>query len=185
MKVLWERRHSLMKVLTANVCKAMDFPELPIAAHLDATRFKLYMADSGLLVSMIDEEAQEDLRMRRDIGTWKGGLFENIVAEAIVKSGASLAYYKKENSTLEMDFFLRFGDNLVPVEAKAGNSRAKSLRVLIDSMHYRDINWGIKLAKGNVGFANGILTLPRWCAFFLRRLTKERELAFLSCAPRP
>ena len=163
-----------------NVCKAMDFPELPVTAHLDAMRFKLYMADSGLLVSMIDEEAQEDLRMRRDIGTWKGGLFENIVAEAIVKSGASLAYYKKENSTLEMDFFLRSGDNLVPVEVKAGNTKAKSLRVLIDSPHYKDINWGIKLVKGNVGFANRILTIPQWCAFFLKRLTKERELGFLS-----
>lgn len=63
-------------------------------AHLDATRYKLYMADSGLLVSMLDEESQEDLRLRRDIGTWKGGLFENVVAEALVKSGAVPAYYK-------------------------------------------------------------------------------------------
>ena len=65
------------------------------------------MADSGLLVSMLDEESQEDVRIRRNLGTWKGGLFENIVAEALVKACAVLAYYKKENSTLEMDFFLR------------------------------------------------------------------------------
>ena len=71
----------------------MDFPELPIPAHLDATRYKLYMADSGLLVSMLDEESQEDLRLRRDIGTWKGGLFENVVAEALVKSGAVPTYW--------------------------------------------------------------------------------------------
>jgi hypothetical protein len=158
-----------------NVCKAMEFPELPVAAHLDSACYKLYMADSGLLVSMLDEESQEDVRMRRDLGTWKGGLFENIVAEALVKSGATLAYYKKENSTLEMDFFLRSGDCLVPVEVKAGNTKAKSMRVLIDSPHYKDISWGIKLVKGDVGFSNSVLTIPHWCAFFLRRLAKEAK----------
>ena len=162
-----------------NVCKAMDFPELPIAAHLDSTRFKLYMADSGLLVSMLDEESQEDIRIRRNLGTWKGGLFENIVAEAIVKSGAVPAYYRKANSTLEMDFFLRSGENLVPVEVKAGNTKAKSMRVLIDDAHYKDIRWGIKLVKGNVGFDKGILTVPQWCAFFLKRLMKEGYYRFL------
>jgi len=163
-----------------NICQAMDFPELPIAAHLDASRFKLYMADSGLLVSMLDDESQEDVRIRRDIGTWKGGLFENIIAEALVKSGAVPAYYKKENSTLEMDFFLRSGDNLVPVEVKSGNTKAKSMRTLIGSPHYKDIRWGIKIVKGNIGFENNVLTVPQWCAFFLKRLAKERDFGFLS-----
>lgn len=159
-----------------NVCKALDFPELPIIAHLDATRFKLYMADSGLLVSMLDEESQEDVRVRRNLGTWKGGLFENLIAEALVKSGAVPVYYRKENSTLEMDFFLRSGENIVPVEVKAGNTKAKSLRTLIDSDHYKDIKWGIKIVNGNVGFSNGILTIPQWCAFFLKRLVKDQKV---------
>ena len=163
-----------------NVCKVMDFPELPVAAHLDATRFKLYMADSGLLVSMLDAESQEDVRIRRNLGTWKGGLFENIVAEAIVKSGAVPAYYKKDNSTLEMDFLLRSGENLVPVEVKAGNTKAKSMRMLIDGSHYKDIRWGVKLAKGNVGFNEGVLTIPQWCAFFLKRLMKDENHEFLT-----
>ncbi len=157
-----------------NVCKVMDFPELPIAAHLDASRFKIYMADSGLLLSMLDDEAQEDMRLRRDIGTWKGGLFENVVAEALVKAGAVPAYYKRENSTLEMDFFLRSGETLVPVEVKSTNSKAKSLRTLISSEHYKDIKWGIKLVRGDVGFSNGILTMPHWCAFFLPRLARDK-----------
>ena len=74
----------------------------------------------------------------------------------------------------EMDFFLRSGENLVPVEVKSGNTKAKSMRTLIDGEHYKDIKWGIKLVKGNVGFSNGVLTIPHWCAFFLRRLVKDR-----------
>ena len=160
-----------------SVCKMMDFPELPVIAHLDHTKYKLYMADSGLLISMLDEESQQDIRVRRDIGTWKGGLFENVIAEALTKAGAVLAYHKKENSTLEMDFLLRSRDCLVPVEVKSANGRSKSMRTLLDSERYKDIKWGVKIVKGDVGFNNGILTIPQWCTFMLRKLLKDDGIA--------
>ena len=153
-------------------CKRMDMPELPILAHLENDAFKLYLGDSGLLLSMLEQEAQEDVRIRRNLGTWKGGLFENIVGEALVKAGVPLAYFKRDNSTLEMDFFARSEDCLVPIEVKAENSRAKSLRTLIESAHYPDIRWGVKLVNGNVGFENKILTLPQWCTFKLPEIIK-------------
>ena len=100
----------------------------------------------------------------------KGGLFENIVGEALAKSGAPLVYYKREDSTLKMDFLLRDTEHLVPVEVKAGSAKAKSIRTMVASDRYPDIRWSIKLVKGNVGFSNGILTLPHWSAFLLKRL---------------
>ena len=148
-------------------CRRIDFPELPVGAHLDNDAFKLYLCDSGLLLSMLERNVQEDVRIRRNLGTWKGGLFEHIVGEALVKAGVPLAYFKRDNSTLEMDFLVRSADCLVPIEVKAENSRSKSLRTLIDREIYKDIRWGIKLVNGNVGFERGILTLPQWCAFKL------------------
>ena len=156
-----------------NKCRRMDVPELPIGAHLDNDSFKLYMCDSGLLLSMLEKEVQEDVRIRRNLGTWKGGLFEHIVGEALVKAGVPLAYFKRENSTLEMDFFVRSADCLVPVEVKAENNRSKSLRTMIDREIYKDIRWGVKLVNGNVGFENGILTLPQWCAFSIPEIVRE------------
>ena len=153
-----------------NVCHAMGFPELPIGGNQQEDKFKVYLADSGLLLGQLDEESQRDFRVNRNLGTYKGGLFENIVGEALVKSGAPLVYYKREDSTLEMDFFLRDAESLVPVEVKAGSAKAKSLRTLVDGERYPDIKWGVKLARGNVGFADGILTLPHWSAFLLKRL---------------
>jgi len=153
-----------------NVCHAMTFPELPIGGNQAEDKFKIYFADSGLLLGQLDDESQRDFRMNRNLGTYRGGLFENIVGEALIKSGAPLVYYKREDSTLEMDFFLRDAEHLVPVEVKAGSAKAKSLRTMVDSEHYPDIKWGIKLADGNVGFSNGILTLPQWSAFLLKRL---------------
>ena len=155
------------------ICTSLDFPELPLKAHRDRSAYKLYLADTGLLLAQLDEEAQEDVRVRRNLGTWKGGLFENIVAEALVKAGAELSYFKKDNSTLEMDFFLRSGDDLVPIEVKSENARAKSLNTLIASEHYPEIRWGIKLVHGNVGFENNVLTMPHWSVFLLPRLLSE------------
>lgn len=155
------------------ICASLDFPELPLKAHRDRSAYKLYLADTGLLLAQLDEEAQEDVRVRRNLGTWKGGLFENIVAEALVKAGAELSYFKKDNSTLEMDFFLRSGDDLVPIEVKSENARAKSLNTLIASEHYPEIRWGIKLVHGNVGFENNVLTMPHWSVFLLPRLLSE------------
>ena len=151
-----------------NVCHCLNFPELPLNGNYDASRYKLYLADSGLLVAQLDEEAQEDLRARRNLHTYGGGLFENIVAEAIKKSGGELYYYRRDDSKLEEDFFLRSKSNIVPIEVKKTNGRSKSLRTLIESDHYPDISFGVKIADGNIGFENGIHTVPHFCAFLLK-----------------
>ncbi|MDE5716144.1 MAG: DUF4143 domain-containing protein, partial [Lachnospiraceae bacterium] len=141
-----------------NICYCMKYPELPLKGNFDETKYKLYFADSGLLVAMLDEEAQEDLRANRNLGVYKGALYENVVGEALVKSGYGLYYYKKEDSTLEEDFFVRTATDLIPVEVKATNGRAKSLRTLIESDKYEDIQFGITLTGGNIGFDGQIYT---------------------------
>ena len=110
-----------------NVCYALNFPELPLKGNYDETKFKLYVADTGLLIAMLDDEAQEDLRANRNLGIYKGALYENIVGEALRKCDYNLYYYKKDNSTLEEDFFIRSTENLIPVEVKATNGYSKSL----------------------------------------------------------
>lgn len=152
-----------------SICYCMNFPELPLKGNYDDNKYKLYFADTGLLIALLDDESQEDLRRNRNLGTYKGALYENIVAEALTKQGAGLFYYKRQDSSLEEDFFLRTRDSLVPVEVKATNGTSKSLHTLIHSGKYADIKWGIKLVEGNVGYANEVLTLPYYCAFLLRR----------------
>ena len=85
----------------------LRFPELPLKGNYDDTKYKIYFADSGLLVSMLDEEVQEDLRVNKNLGIYKEALFENIVGEALVKAGYDLYYYKKDSSSLEQDFFCK------------------------------------------------------------------------------
>lgn len=157
-----------------NVCYCLQVPELPLKGNYDDTKFKLYLADTGMLVAMLDEEAQDDLRENRNLGVYKGALYENIAAEALVKSGYQLYYYKREDSTLEEDFFVRTSEALVPVEVKPVNGRSKSLRTLIESDKYPDIQYGIKLTGGNIGYDRGIYTFPYFCTFLLKRYLKGR-----------
>lgn len=155
-----------------NACYCLNFPELPLNGNCDIDKFKLYFADTGLLVSLLDEEAGEDLRANRNLGVYKGALYENIVGEALTKSGYGLYYYKRDDSTLEQDFFIRSREHLIPIEVKAKSGRAKSLRTLIDSDKYPDIQYGFKFSHGNIGYSDKIFTFPYFCVFLLKRYMK-------------
>lgn len=157
-----------------NICYCLNFPELPLTGNYDETKYKLYFGDTGLLVAMLDEEAQDDLRANKNLGVYKGALYENMVAEAFKKSGLNLYYYKREDSTLEEDFFVRTADELIPVEVKAANGKSKSLRTLIESDKYTDIRSGIKLTGGNIGFSDRITTFPYFCTFLMKRYLKGK-----------
>ena len=155
-------------------CNCLQFPELPLKGNIEENKYKIYYPDTGLLVSALDEEAQDDLRINKNLGVYKGALYENFVAEAFVKQGLGLFYYKKDNSSLEEDFFVRTQNDLIPVEVKSGNNQSKSLAELIGNRTYSDISYGIKLGNFNVGHANDIYTFPYFCAFKLKEYLKEK-----------
>ena len=152
-----------------NACYCLELPELPLSGNCDMDKFKLYFADTGLLVSLLDEESQDDLRANKNLGVYKGALYENIVGESLVKAGYKLYYYKREDGTLEEDFFIRSAENLIPVEVKAKGGRSKSLRTLISSEKYPDIAYGFKLSANNIGYSEQIYTFPYFCAFLMKR----------------
>lgn len=154
-------------------CNCLTFPELPLKGNVDVSKFKLYYPDTGLLVSALDEEAQDDLRVNKNLGVYKGALYENFVAEAFVKQGLGLFYYKKDNSTLEEDFFVRTKNELIPVEVKSNNNSSKSLTALIKNENYSDIKHGIKFGDFNIGCSNNIYTFPYFCTFMLKAFLKE------------
>ena len=151
----------------------MNFPELPIKGNVDTSKFKVYLADTGLLVSLLDEESQIDLKVNKNLGVYKGAIYENVVAEALKKSGADLVYYKREDSTLEIDFFVRTQNELLPVEVKSGNNKSKSLNEVISNTRYDNINRGIKLAYANVGYKNNVFTIPYFCSFLIKKWVRD------------
>ncbi|MBE6942016.1 MAG: ATP-binding protein [Ruminococcaceae bacterium] len=157
-----------------NVCYCMSAPELPLKGNYNPDHYKIYYRDTGLLVASLDEEVQADLRHNKNFNTYKGALYENIVGDMLVKQGYSLYFYRNEKGTVEMDFFVRDANSLVPVEVKAEDNATVSLNALITKDKYGDIRYGIKLANKNIGFNGKFYTIPYFLTFMLKRFLSEK-----------
>ena len=158
-----------------NVCYCLNQPELPLKGNYDPKMYKIYFKDTGLLIASLDEEAQEDLRANKNLGTYKGAIYENIVGDMLVKQGYQLFYYNSDKPPLEMDFFIRDADSLIPVEVKANDGATASLNKLLKDDKYPDVKYGIKLGYKNIGFNGKFYTFPYFLSFLLRRFVAERK----------
>ena len=92
----------------------------------------------------------------------------------LVKEGYKLYFFKNKKGTIEMDFFIRDKDSLIPVEVKANDNATISLKNLIESDKYKDIKYGIKLCNKNIGFNGKFYTFPYFLTFLLKRYLKEK-----------
>ena len=158
-----------------NVCYCMEQPTLPLKGNYNPDNYKIYFKDTGLLVASLDEEAQNDLRLNKNFNIYKGAIYENIVADMLAKQGYPLYFYKNEKGTLEMDFFVRDANSLIPVEVKAVDGSTISLNNLIKSDKYTDIKYGIKLCNKNIGFNGQFYTFPYFLTFLLKRYLMEQN----------
>ena len=157
-----------------NICYCMALPELPLKGNYNPENFKIYFGDTGLLIGSLDEEAQEDLRNNKNFNAYKGAIYENVVGEILLKQGFPLYFYRNEKSTVEMDFFVRDKDSLIPIEVKATDGATASLNNLIDKEKYSDIKYGIKLGYKNIGFNGKFYTFPYFLAIFIKRFLREK-----------
>ena len=159
-----------------NVCYCLNNVELPLKGNYIAEYYKLYYHDTGLLIASLDEEAQEDLRANKNFGTYKGAIYENVVGEMLRKSGyEQLYFYRHDNPSLEMDFFVRDANSLIPVEVKAKDGATASLNNLIKWDSYPDVHYGIKLGYKNIGWNGEFYTFPYFLAFLLKRFLAENN----------
>ena len=159
-----------------DVCYCLDNLDLPLKGNYNPSNYKLYYGDTGLLVASLEEEAQEDLRVNRNFNTYKGAIYENVVADMLVKQGYDLYFYRNEKSTVEMDFFVRDLSSLVPLEVKASNAATRSLNKLVDpNGKFPNVRYGIKLCAQNIGFNGLFYTFPYFLTFLLKRFLHERD----------
>ena len=157
-----------------NVCYCLAQASLPLRGNYDPKLYKLYYKDTGLLVASLDEESQEDMRVNKNYGTYKGAVYENVVGDMLVKQGYSLYFYRNEKSTLEMDFFIRDTHSLIPVEVKATDSATRLLvKLTAQDGKFPDIQYGIKLCDRNIGFNGHFYTFPYFLTFLLKRFVRR------------
>ena len=158
-----------------NMCYCLNQPELPLKGNYDASLYKIYFRDTGLLIASMDDEAQEDLRANKNLGTYKGAIYENIVGDMLVKQGYGLYYYRSDKPSLEMDFFVRDINSLIPMEVKANDGATASLNNLLKNDKFPDVKYGIKLGYKNIGFNGKFFTFPYFLTFLLKKFLAENS----------
>ena len=147
-------------------CRNLSITELPLEGNAIEDSFKVYMRDTGLFVSMLEDGTQFDLLQGRLYG-YKGAIFENLIADIFTKMGRKLYYYRKD-SGLEIDFVIRYHSECVLVEVKASTGNTKSTKTILQHPDKYHVYQAIKLGDYNIGEKDGILTLPVYMAFLLR-----------------
>lgn len=128
--------------------------------------FRAYTTDLSLLMAMKDFSLKQHIVENTLEGNSKGGIYECATADALYKKGYPLYFYKNETSKREIDIIIQKDGKVVPVEVKSGNTRATSLKALMQNN--KDISYGYKFADCNIGVSKeGIITLPLYMAAFV------------------
>ncbi len=147
-------------------CHNLNLPELPLDGNAIPDVFKVYMQDSGLFVSMLEDGTQFDI-LQGNLYGYKGAIFENLVADIFTKMGRKLYYFRKD-SGLEVDFVIRYKGEATLIEVKATTGNAKSTSTILSHPEKYHVKNAIKLGDYNIGRKDKILTIPTYMCFLLK-----------------
>lgn len=126
----------------------VSHPELPLSYYADATYFKVYMSDVGLLRKKSGVSYKTILEDSDLYKNFKGAFTENYVLTELQKQGI-VPYFWRSGNTAELDFLFEYEDHIIPVEAKAEiHTRAKSYLQFCKKYNPK---LGFKFSMKNVG----------------------------------
>ena len=117
---------------TVNVCYHCDDPNVGMALTQNQERFKLFVCDTGLFVTLAfwDKNFTENViyeRMLSDkLSANLGYVYENLVAQMLTAKGDKLFYHtwaQDEKHNYEIDFILSRGKKICPIEVKSSGYR--------------------------------------------------------------
>lgn len=147
---------------TVTRCTQAEQVESPLEAFMNPSSFKLYLSDTGLLVSKAGVQRADVLSGLG--GTFMGSLAENYVAQQLAALGHSLHYWTQANRA-ELDFVVERQGCLSAIEVKSGeNTRA---RTLASFKGRRGIDRLVRLSTKPFGDVGGVLAVPLYAAFCL------------------
>lgn len=149
----------------AHRCYNLSITELPLEGNAIKDEFKLYMTDTGLFVSMLEPGTQGDI-LQGKLLTYKGAIYENLMADILTKMGRKLYYFHKQDS-IELDFVIRYKGECLPIECKARTGKTRSVKAVLANKEKYHVLKAIKLGDHNIGRQDNLLTLPFYLGFLL------------------
>ncbi len=146
-----------------HVCYNLREPHLPLMANANEDQFKLYWNDTGLLCCAYGFETKLAILNDTISGNARGGIYENVISECLIKNGHALYYYKPD-SIHEIEFFIESRGSVIPIEVKAGNRATPSLNQYISKY---SPPFAYNLTNTQNGRAEEKVTLPHYMAMFI------------------
>jgi predicted AAA+ superfamily ATPase len=106
----------------------IEKPFVPLSAYADASYFKLYLSDVGLLRKMAGLPAGAILEKTDEYREFKGAMTENYFLEEWMQRHDAMPFYWKSGNIAEVDFIVQHSADTIPIEVKSErNDKAKSL----------------------------------------------------------
>ena len=139
--------------------------EKPLDTKKEPGIFKVYMFDSGILVSMFSDGDIYSF-LSDTLGTYKGLLYENVFATILNCCGIK-SYYYEPNTSSEIDFVVNFNGQITPIEVKSGmRTKSKSFDNFIKNHSSKH---ALRFSRKNIGISNDGITmyLPVYTAPFI------------------
>ena len=146
-----------------NYCYDISRIEFPFEGYVLDNMFKVYMRDTGLLVTTLGSDIITEI-LNGNLGIFKGAIYENIIGEVLSKLGKKLYYYQKDNR-LEIDFIINYNNKPTLLEVKSSeNTKSKSVKTLLEN---KTVDYAIKLSRKNLTHSEKILNFPIYMSVFL------------------
>lgn len=171
----------ISEAMIGNECINITKPEVALELFADRSNFKLYMGDTGLLVTQImknrdstDEDLYKALVIDK-LGINQGMIIENIVAQMLRASGHDLYFheylYKGEKAVkekkYEIDFMIVKKKKICPIEVKSsGYTSHKSFDYLIKKYQLKSEDRYIIYTK-DLKYQDGITYIPLYMTMLL------------------
>lgn len=133
----------------------------PLRSYAMDDNFRIYLCDIGLFNAMYGYEMKRAILSYKLEGPSKGGIYEGLIADILYKRGIPLYFYKRDDSTLEIDFVIERDAEAVPLEVKASKGPSKSLNEILKLDR---VGKGYKLTEQNAGCVGKKITLPLYMA---------------------
>ncbi|MDY5918048.1 MAG: DUF4143 domain-containing protein, partial [Treponema sp.] len=97
-------------------------------------------------------------------GPVKGGIYENLIADFLLKKNIPLFYFKRDDSSSEIEFLLEKESSVVPIEVKSHKGSTSSLDTILKK---DEVKYGYKIMNSNLGKSGKKITIPHYMTMFL------------------
>jgi hypothetical protein len=155
----------LTKADIIHLCKTVTDIKYDLDDYARHDFFRAYTNDLSLLIPMKDFSLKQHITENTLSGNTKGGLYECVIADILIKKGYKIYFYKNETTRKELDFIIQKDGEVIPIEVKSGNTKSYSLNQFVKK---GTVSKAYKLIDGNVGEnEDGIVSMPLYMAMFL------------------